>query len=283
MRARNFLAAIAAAALLWAAPLISQSVLADKGKVKINNGHGGWGGGYAGKWDGGDWDDDDYDGNWNGGYIGPGALSIGPRGFSIGVRPFSYGYGPYASGYSYGYPQGSYGYRGGYRSYGGYEGGDYSVQPGITIQPGMSYSDDVQAAYEGLGVTIRNHTDAELNFTIDDRRQMRIAPGETTRLTEKGQFLISFDRGSDFGSARYAIHEGVYAFTPTDGGWELYRQKGDDAVADRPNPSVIPRTVERPRVEELPRPRDSREFEDRSRQDSVPMQDKELPPLPRPY
>ena len=171
----------------------------------------------------------------------------------------------------------NYGYRGGYRSYGGYDDGDYTVQPGITVQPGMSYSYDVQAAYEGPGVTIRNKSDAELSFTIDDRRQMRIAPGETMRLTEKGQFLISFDRGSDFGSARYAIQEGLYAFTPTDGGWELYRQKADDAIADQPNPAVIPGTAQRPRVEELPRLRDDREFEDR------PMRDEELPPPPRPY
>src|SRR5688572_10204308 len=106
MRARNFLAAIAAAALLWGTPLISQSVLADKYKAdkykdKDKHDHGGWRGGYGGDWDDDDWDDDDYGGNWNRGSSGyyalPGGFSIG--GFSTGVRPcgYGYGFGPYRS------------------------------------------------------------------------------------------------------------------------------------------------------------------------------------------
>jgi hypothetical protein len=270
MRAKIFLAAMAATALLWATPLTSHLRADDDD----DDDRRGW---RYGNFDDGD---DDDDGNWNRGrggyYIGPGGFSIGPGRFSIGVRPYGYSYGYGRSwspgwGYSYGYPRDNYGYRGGYRTYGGYDDGDYDRQPG------MSYSYDVQAAYEGPGVALRNKTDAELNFTIDDRRQMRIAPGETMRLTEKGRFLISFDRGSDSGSARYMIHEGLYEFTPADDGWELYRQKADDAIADRPNPAVIPRTAERPPAQELPRPRNDREFND------GPRSEAELPPAPMPY
>jgi hypothetical protein len=270
MRVRIFLAAIAAAALLWATPLTSPSLRADDDD---DDDRGGW---RFGDYDDGDWDDDDGDdGNWRRGragfYVGPGGFSIGPGRFSIGVRPYGYGYGygrywSPGSGYSYGYPRGW-----SYRTYGGYYDGDYYMQPG------RSYSYQVEAPYDGPGVAICNHADVELSFTIDDRRHVRIAPGETMRLGQKGQFVISFDRGSDFGSARYAIHEGLYEFIPTDGGWELYRQKADDAIADQPNPDAIPRTAERPRIEELPRPRDDRSFDDRPRRET------ELPPPPRPY
>ena len=253
MRTKIILSAIVAAAMLVSTPL----ELLGQGR----GGGRGWSGGNRGG------------GNWNRGgtgvYVGPGGISVGSgrSGFSIGTGGYgygrSYGYGRYGSpgwgsGYGYGYPRGW--------GYGNYGGSYYS--DGYYTQPGMSYSPtfQVQQAYDGPGVAIRNKTDVELNFTVDDSRQMSIEPGETVRLAENARFTISFDRGSDFGSARYTVHEGLYEFTPTENGWELYRQKSDNSVAAEPNPDTTPRTAERPRFEELPAP--DREFDDRPEDDS---------------
>ncbi len=49
-----------------------------------------------------------------------------------------------------------------------------------------------------------------------------IAPGESQEFAAPGQ-VIEFDRGGGTGLARYALSGGVYTFTPTEHGWELYR------------------------------------------------------------
>jgi hypothetical protein len=208
-------------------------------------------------------------------------FSIGPGGFSIGSgrSGISIGAGGYDRGYRYGrgYP-GRYGY-GGWD----YDDDDYGYYGGdrYYVQPRMQYSYPVQMPYEGPGVAIRNNTDVELNFTIDGARPMHIAPGETMRLVEKRQFTIAFDRGSDFGSTRYTIHEGLYEFTPTDNGWELFRQKADDSVATERNPDATPRTAERPRRDIPPeedRPMKDRDIDDRPT-DELPREvPEELPP-----
>lgn len=44
-------------------------------------------------------------------------------------------------------------------------------------------------------------------------------------LPDDRKWLIEFDRGENFGSATYTLPMGTYRFTPTDRGWELFRQK----------------------------------------------------------
>jgi hypothetical protein len=115
------------------------------------------------------------------------------------------------------------------------------VQPNY-VQP-QSAQPQYPAAlpYQGPGVTIRNPSDQTLNFAIGESRQMQIKPGETLLLSEKAQYQIAFDRGGQFGSARYSIREGVYDFTSTERGWELYRQRAD-ATATNGNLVVPPPT-----------------------------------------
>jgi hypothetical protein len=102
-------------------------------------------------------------------------------------------------------------------------------------------------------VAVRNMSDVPLNFTLDDARTMKIEPGETQRLTQKGQFVVAFDRGDGRGQARYTIREGLYEFTPTDHGWELYRQKADTSLPAGAGgqPNAAPRTeVLRPQIDQ---------------------------------
>jgi hypothetical protein len=281
MRAKMFLSVIATAAALGLATLAPSYVRADDD----------------------DYDDDEElvdlrylngddgetyevaDSAWRGGRVG---LFRGRRGFTIGSGRFSIGIGPYR------YSVGPYRYDESYVPSGSYS---YSAEPRVTYPyetayPSETYSSEIESSYDGAGVAIRNPSDAELSFTIDDRKPMRIAPGETVRLTEKGRFVISFDRGGELGSARYSIHEGSYEFLPTEVGWELYRAKADNAVADAPNPAVGLRAIEPARYEDLPPPRDNVDIEERrrDRRDERPLrdlprdpprEDAELPPLPQ--
>jgi hypothetical protein len=96
--------------------------------------------------------------------------------------------------------------------------------------------------YSGPGVTIRNPgaTVVTLSYTIDSRRSHDLAAGESQQLTEKGRYLIEFDRGGDFGRARYTIAEGTYEFTLTDHGWELYRQADAATHGQRVKSNPLP-------------------------------------------
>lgn len=226
MRTTPIICGIAFAALLLALPLEANAQRRGRGfsvgngRVGISIGTGGYGYG-------------------NGyGY----GRNYGGFGIGYGTRYWSPGYFG-SSGYVY---PGGYRYGNGY--YGGYGGNYYDGDYYDYDQP--SYS--VVAPYQGPGVAIRNRSGEPLSFMLDDARPMKIETGETQRLMEKGQFVITFNRGGQFGDARYTIHEGLYEFTPTDHGWELYRQKTDNAqpTATGGNPDPTPRIdVLRPSID----------------------------------
>ena len=174
-------------------------------------------------------------------------FSIGGGGWSIGNMPYGYG------GYGYGYNPYYYNppVRNNYYYY-----DDVPQQTYVPAQP-----------YTGPGVTIRNPAGSQVKllYLLDDATEGEIASGESQKLAEKGSYVISFDRGGNHGSARYTITEGLYQFTMTDHGWELYRQKempvekaADPKVKANPLPEELnPKEPkkEAPKVEE-PKPRD---------------------------
>jgi hypothetical protein len=177
-------------------------------------------------------------------------FSIGGGGWSVGNSPYGYG------GYGYGY-------------------NPYYYNPPVTRQNYYYYDDDSYvpqqastpaAPYSGPGVTVRNPAGSKvkLAYVLDDSREGEIAAGETQKLMEQGSYTISFDRGGKHGTARYTITEGLYEFTMTDHGWELYRQKDvpPEKLADPkvkanplPEPDAGEPKKEAPKVEE-PKPRD---------------------------
>jgi hypothetical protein len=170
-------------------------------------------------------------------------FSIGGSGWSVGNAPSWYD-----SGYGYGYGSG-YGY-----------GPRYYSPPVVierqVVQPQVRYV-PVQAqpaAYQGQGIAIRNpaKTETTLSYTIDSQDEHAIAAGETQRLKSKRICTIDFDRGGDFGHARYSIYEGWYQFTPTDRGWELFRQLG-------PMPADETTASEKTKVKANPLPGDKAE------------------------
>jgi hypothetical protein len=163
-------------------------------------------------------------------------FSIGGGGFSVGNMPYGYG------GYGYGY-------------------NPYYYNPPAVRQNYYYYDDTPQqtytpaSPYSGPGVTVRNPAGSKvkLAYLLDDTQEQEIAAGETQKLTEKGSYIVSFDRGGKHGSARYTITEGVYQFTMTDHGWELYRQK-DMPAEKQPDPKVKANPLPETPKEEVPKP-----------------------------
>ena len=170
-------------------------------------------------------------------------FSIGGGGWSVGNAPYGYG------GYGYGY-------------------NPYYYNP--PVRQNYYYDDEVpqQVAvpvkpYTGPGVIVRNPAGSKvtLAYLLDDSEDQEISAGETKKLAAKGSYTISFDRGGNYGSARYTITEGLYEFTMTARGWELYRQKDmpaekqvDPKAKVNPLPEGPKPDVPKP---ELPKPRDA--------------------------
>jgi hypothetical protein len=80
-------------------------------------------------------------------------------------------------------------------------------------------------AYQGRGISIRNPvgTNTPVTFVVDSRREAELSPGESHSLSEKSSYVVEFDRGGEFGTARHVVNEGSYEFVATDRGWDLRR------------------------------------------------------------
>lgn len=71
---------------------------------------------------------------------------------------------------------------------------------------------------------------ATVYFVADQSTEAELAPGETRVYTAQPVVVIEFDRGGDFGSARYRLTEGEHEFVPTDRGWDLVRRTSSSAA-----------------------------------------------------
>ncbi|MGA2068526.1 MAG: hypothetical protein ABSG86_26375 [Thermoguttaceae bacterium] len=80
------------------------------------------------------------------------------------------------------------------------------------------------ASFSGGPITISNPATnkATLNYTLDGTAYT-IQPGYTQDLREDRAWAIQFSRGANLGQAQYGLQSGLYSFTSTDHGWELYR------------------------------------------------------------
>ena len=146
--------------------------------------------------------------HYGGGYGGGGYYGVG-----VGV-------GVYGGGGWYGNPYG-YGYGGNYGYY--QPATPYVVQRPIIESP----------TFSGLPIEIDNPASSSvtLSYVLNDVTYS-IPPGYSQDLTLDRSWVISFNRGGNFGPARYGLEPGLYTFTNTDHGWELYH----GAIAQ---PSVV--------------------------------------------
>jgi len=63
---------------------------------------------------------------------------------------------------------------------------------------------------------------ASLSYTLNGNTYT-IQPGYSQEIPEDRAWVIEFSRGADLEDAQYTLQSGVYTFTSTDQGWELYR------------------------------------------------------------
>jgi hypothetical protein len=103
-----------------------------------------------------------------------------------------------------------------------------SAQTAATPTPAPALStvqSNTLPAYQGRGIAIRNpvETNTPVTFVVDSRREAELSPGESHSLSEKSSYVIEFDRGGEFGTARHVVNEGSYEFVATDRGWDLRR------------------------------------------------------------
>ncbi|HWB09708.1 MAG TPA: hypothetical protein VG826_10800 [Pirellulales bacterium] len=61
-------------------------------------------------------------------------------------------------------------------------------------------------------------------------------PGTSQRLPSDRQWLIEYDRGGGAGVADYTLADGTYIWTPTEQGWQLYKQRYDLTIDNTRNP-----------------------------------------------
>lgn len=79
-----------------------------------------------------------------------------------------------------------------------------------------------------VGTLIGNPSSSRgtMNYNLNGNHYL-MEPGMKQRLQPGRKWVIEFDRGQDFGSAAYTLSEGTYRFTPTDKGWQLYKDRFD--------------------------------------------------------
>jgi hypothetical protein len=87
------------------------------------------------------------------------------------------------------------------------------------------------------GVVLLNPTrnSGPVNYTLNDVR-CTMAAGYQQKLPGEREWIIEFDRGGSFGTARYSLTPGAYAFAVTERGWEVFRRT-DPVAAEAPVPA----------------------------------------------
>ena len=64
---------------------------------------------------------------------------------------------------------------------------------------------------------------SEMHYRVNGQN-FTIQPGQRQPLPVGHRYVVEFDRGGGFGSAKDTVEHGAYAFTETSRGWELRRQ-----------------------------------------------------------
>ncbi len=80
--------------------------------------------------------------------------------------------------------------------------------------------------FEGTLVVNPPTSRATINYNINGNHYV-MEPGMRQKLPGNRKWVIEFDRGQNFGASAYTLSPGTYHFTPSDLGWQLYRQRFD--------------------------------------------------------
>lgn len=74
-------------------------------------------------------------------------------------------------------------------------------------------------------------------FVNGTRYEMK--PGMSQKLPPGPNWIVNFDRGGSWGEAAYTVADGTYYFTPSESGWNLYRQRFDVVLDNSQNPGTF--------------------------------------------
>jgi hypothetical protein len=112
--------------------------------------------------------------------------------------------------------------------------------PGLKIETGTAVEalglpvvtgtpcDELEGAEMDSGIMVVNRAKnaATVNYNLNGTHYV-MEPGMAQRLAADRTWVIEFDRGQGFGPAAYTLSPGTYHFTPSDLGWQLFRQRFD--------------------------------------------------------
>jgi hypothetical protein len=72
-----------------------------------------------------------------------------------------------------------------------------------------------------------------INYLLDGN-EFTIQPGYSQVFQDDRAWVVEFSRGANLDQARYGLHSGLYKFTRTNHGWELYRSEFPQMAAPQP-------------------------------------------------
>ena len=106
----------------------------------------------------------------------------------------------------------------------------------VTAQP----VPDTQGEEVKSGVLLVDPTGSGANviYYVNGARYT-MKPGMSQKLPAGTNWVVDFDRGGNFGHAAYTVADGTYYFTPSEHGWNLYRERFDVVLDNSENPSTF--------------------------------------------
>jgi hypothetical protein len=95
---------------------------------------------------------------------------------------------------------------------------------------------DLEGAEMKAGIMVVNRAKnaATVNYNLNGTHYV-MEPGMAQRLDADRNWVIEFDRGQGRGPAAYTLSPGTYHFTPSDLGWQLFRQRFDVVLDNTQN------------------------------------------------
>ena len=97
------------------------------------------------------------------------------------------------------------------------------------------------AASDSIRIASPDDAGAPLSYALNEY-SFQINPGDHQDLTADRTWVISFNRGGNFGDAEYTLETGEYTFGPSDHGWDLFHTSAAErATESAPPESSLPK------------------------------------------
>jgi hypothetical protein len=108
---------------------------------------------------------------------------------------------------------------------------------GIPVEEGEPIADAAAGEQTETLLTLSAEAAMAFNYSLNDN-PYSMGPGQEQPLNA-GPWTIAFDRGRDFGEARYTLSAGHYEAARTDRGWDVFAKKTQVALDNSANPNAF--------------------------------------------